>query len=301
MATALEHLNDGTLSILERVDILFKRDKSKVAVDPIRPFFQETLNIRPAVLVNQMWTQSIPTIVPSDLLALTESSLDDATSPSVIKGSTTGKASTSSTFIRRFIKVQLIHVSGANDLAYHLPTIFSDVIPFNHDPNGTYQVRLYKNSAATNSEAEIPFGETGGEWIINHEKAVITFFELDNVTDVSESLPPLVSYYKYVGTKGIAVTTDTVSCFNGGNGSCADAAVSICIDDIRGDLGTILGEGECSHSIQIGPNNCGSWRIIVVGNGDGSTSLHFQYRTATTDQWRTKFHVDPLDCDPPCT
>ena len=46
----LLHLQDDSLSIVDRVDILFKRDKSKVSVDIERPFQQETLNVRPAVL-----------------------------------------------------------------------------------------------------------------------------------------------------------------------------------------------------------------------------------------------------------
>ena len=305
MATA-EHVNDGTLSILERVDILFKRDKSKVSVDVTRPFHQETLNIRPAVLYDQMWTSPIQTVVPTALLTLTESSFDQG-GINVMKGSEVGFDNRSGTLgednfvagvIRRFIKIQLIHVPGANDLAYYLPSTFSNVIPFNHDPNGTYQVRLYKQD----TEAEIPFGETGGEWIINHEFACITFFELTNVTGVDKDNPPLVSFYKYIGSIGAAGSSEGFSKeFNGGDGSCGDGARAICVDTLRGGLGNILGEGDCSMAIQIGPDaTCGSWRIIVVGNGDGTTSFHIQYRTSTFDQWKTKFHIDPAECDSTC-
>ena len=296
MATA-EHVNDGTLSILERVDILFKRDKSKVSVDVTRPFHQETLNVRPAVLYSQIWSSPIPTVVPSDLLSLTESSFDESGS-SVMKGSTLGKLSAINESIKRFIKVQLIHVPGANDLAYYLPSTFKDVIPFNHDPNGTYQVRLYKQD----TEAEIPFGETGGEWIINHEFACITFFELVNVSGVDKDNPPLMSFYQYVGGKGVTEAGGGASkVFNGGDGSCGDGARAICVDTLRGGLGQLLGEGDCSYAIQIGPDaTCGSWRIVVKGNGDGTTSLHFQYRTSTFDTWKTKMHIDPAECNSTC-
>jgi hypothetical protein len=303
--TTASHVNDGTLSILEQVDILFKRDKSKVSVDVTRPFHQETLNVRPAILFEQIWSDSIPTTVPTDLLALTESSFDDAPSPSVMKGSTTGFGSllaqndNEDSIVRRFIKVQLIHVPGANDLAYYLPDVFEDVVPFNHDPNGTYQVRLYKQD----TEAEIPFGETGGEWIINHEMATITFFELANVTGVDKDNPPLVSFYKYTGSKG-AVTgtgTSTGKEFNGGDGTCGDGARAICVDNKRGNLGSILGEGDCSYAIQFGPDGgCGSWRIIIKGNGDGTTSFHIQYRTSSINSWVTKFHIDPATCVDDC-
>lgn len=305
--TTANHVNDGTLSILEQVDILFKRDKSKVSVDVTRPFHQETLNIRPAVLYDQMWTSPIQTVVPSSLLALTETSLDQ-NGVNVMKGSLIGFDNRSGTLgdddfvagvIRRFIKVQLIHVPGANDLAYYLPgNVFSNVIPFNHDPNGTYQVRLYKQG----TEAEIPFGETGGEWIINHESAVITFFELSNVTGVDKDNPPLVSFYKYIGNVGAAGSSEGFTKeFNGGDGTCGDGAAALCIDTLRGGLGTLLGEGDCSMAIQIGPDGtCGAWRVVVVGNGDGTTSLHFQYRTSTFNEWKTKMHIDPAECESQC-
>lgn len=297
--TTAEHVNDGTLSILEQVDILFKRDKSKVSVDVTRPFHQETLNIRPAVLFSQIWSSPVPTVAPIDLHVLTDSSLDE-TGSAVMAGSLIGKISTLNDDIKRYIKVKLEHVSGANDLAYHLPSTFFDVIPFNHDPNGTYQVRLYKDDGG--SGVEIPFGETGGEWIINHEKGVITFFELDNITGVDKDNPPLVSFYKYIGQKGTTTVTEGFSKeFNGGDGSCGDLARAICIDTLRGPLGTLLGEGDCSYAIQWGPDSsCGSWRIIPIGNGDGTTSLHFQYRTNTLNDWKSKFHIDPADCSSEC-
>lgn len=294
------NVNDGTLSILEQVDILFKRDKNKVSVDVTRPFYQETLNIRPAVLFSQIWSDQVPTVSPNDLLTLTETS-KDSNGINNMKGSTTGYISTHNSNIRRFIKVQLLHVPGANDLAYYLPNIFQDVIPFNHDPNGTYQVRVYKQD----TEAEIPFGETGGEWIINHESSVITFFEINSVTGVDKDNPPLVSFYRYEGSKG-TIPSDTVTSttvFNGGDGSCGDGASAIFIDTERGSLGQLLGEGECSYAIQWGPDppECGSWRIIPMGNGDGTTSLHFQYRNKTINSWQSKFHLDPSDCADDCT
>ena len=222
-------------------------------------------------------------------------------------GSTIGKTFSSDTtdltttfetrLLTRYIKVQLIHVPGANDLAYYLPGIFSNVVPFNHDPNGTYQVRLYKNTGA-----EIPFGETGGDWIINHEFACITFFELSNVAGVDKDNPPLVSYYKYVGAIGASGSGEGFSkSFNGGDGTCGDGARALCIDDLRGPLGTLLTEGACSYAIQWGPDSsCGSWRIVPVGNGDGTTSLHFQYRGNISNVWKTKFNIDPAECDSVC-
>ena len=89
--------------------------------------------------------------------------------------------------------------------------------------------------------------------------------------------------------------------FNGGDGTCGDGARAICVDTLRGGLGNLLGEGDCSYAIQIGPDGtCGTWRIVVVGNGDGTTSLHFQYRTSTFNQWKNKMHIDPAECNSTC-
>ena len=326
------HLQDGTLSILEQVDFLFKRAMGKVAVDVQRPFYQETLDIRPAVLYEQIWNNQVPTQAPFDLLgddASEDLGTDDYGFD--LKGSVYGKTSIINTVVRKYIKLKLRHVPGANGLAFHYPASdtatdpsigitaflpanespFQDVIPFNYDPNGTYEVRLYKDISG---EPEIPFGETGGEWIINHERATITFFELDNVTNVTADNPPLISFYRYVGGKGPGATgvtgggdggtggsfdPDMKQSFNGGDGTCNDEAHAICIDDSRGSLAS-LPEDQCSYSLQFGPDLCGSWRIITVSNGDGTTSLHFQYRTNTIDEWKTKMHLDPADCSSSC-
>jgi len=166
------HLQDGDLSVLEQVDILFKRDKGKVSTSITEPFYQETLNVRPAVLFSQIWSEEVPTTAPVDLSSVDpETALDDFGDP--LKGSTRGLTSSLNSNIRRYYKVELQEVEGSNNLAYYgglNTTFFSDVIPFNHDPNGTYEVFLYRND-----ESQIPFGT--GEWNLNHEKACITFFK----------------------------------------------------------------------------------------------------------------------------
>ena len=292
-------VNDGTFSILEQVDVLFKRNVGKVSVDTTRPFHQETLNVRPAVLYDQIWAERISQQAPSDLRNLTDTDLDDSSNQ--LAGSTVGRTSTVDDSIKRYIKVQLQMVPGSNNLAYYLPGIFEDAIPFNHDPNGTYQIRLYKNASAPNNPgAEIPFGTTGGEWFVNHEYGTVTFYEYDNgnidTTDVNQTYPPLLSFYKYIGTKGIEVSTESTQSFNGGDGTCGDGARAVAIDTNR-CLGYDLGDGDCSYAYQIGCDDCGAWRWIVIGNGDGTTSLHIQYRTNTFGEWKTKFKLDAGDCD----
>lgn len=311
MALFQEHLQDGTLSVLEKVDILFKRDKSKVAVDTARPFQNETLDTRPAVLTDQIWSEALSAQAPLDIFLLDpDTAIDDYGNP--LSGSLYGRTSAINDSIRRYVKVPLKHVEGANDLAYYLPisdsppgftpggrSPFQDLIPFNYDPNGTYNIQLYKNNI---SQDQIPVGETGGHWIINHEYATITFFNYEQITGVDKDNPPLISYYQYIGEKGVSAPSESFTKeFNGGDGSCGDGARALCIDTVRGALGTLLGENDCSYALQWGPDGtCGSWRILVVGNGDGTTSLHFQYRTNTLNDWKTKMHIDPAECDTTC-
>ena len=297
------HLQDGDLSVLEQVDVLFKRNFSKVSTDILLPYYQEPRDARPAVLNEQIWAETIPTVAPTDLTGIDpETALDDFGSS--LKGSTQGLTSSLNPAVRRYYKVPLVMIPGSNNLAYYGgegTTFFSDVIYSNRDPGGTYKVRLFRQD-----ETEIPNGR--GEWITNNEYAAVTFFQYsaDTINGVvTESDPPLISYYRYIGEKG-AISQALVGAlatkeFNDGDGTCGDLARAICIDTERGPLGTLLGDGDCSYAIQWGPDSsCGSWRIIVVGNGDGSTSLHFQYRGNTANVWQTKMHLDPAECDTTC-
>lgn len=343
-------VQDGTLSILEKVDILFKRDKSKVSVDPARPFQEETLNARPTVLYGQIWNEEIPTQAPVDLYTLDPDDpitfVDDigVTLTNSYYGRTS--AETEGTMVRRYYKLPLVHVEGSNDLAYYLPSNhtsipsgvhvgvssnlesdespFQDVIPFNYDPQGTYDIQLYKNTGE-----QIPLGRTGGDWQINHEHATITFFnyEDDEFSGVDKDNPPYISFYRYVGGKGPADISvsgitgvgggDCTNCivdpneqqyFNGGNHGTIGVSSTYCPDDNpaiyidTNDCLTELAEGQCGMSLQFGPSDCcGSWRIVPVSNGDGTTSLHFQYRN-NEGVWQSKLNIDPgVDCATDCT
>ena len=321
-----EHLQDGTLSVYEKVDILFKRYNNKVTTDVLVPFQNENLDARPNILSRQVWIDDIPDTAPPDIFLLNEGDpdfLDDQ--GATLLGSKYGVTSLSEPVIRRYHKVPLIMVPGSNNLAYYLPISetpsgftpsgigpFQDLIPFNHDPNASFEIKLYKSNGD-----QIPFGEQGGHWSINHEYACITFFNYEQITDVDITNPPLISYYQYVGRKGLSnitlvdlgvslgisgeiAGTGQGKEFNDGEDGCGDLSRAICIDTERGPLSDFV-EGDCSYAIQFGPDStCGNWRINVQSNGDGTTSLHFQYRTNTADEWKTKMHIDPAECDSGC-
>ena len=83
-------------------------------------------------------------------------------------------------------------ISGTAD-AFYLD-ILKDAIPFNYG-DGSYNYIL-KN----NLDEIIPFGQ--GDWIIDNISGVLYFYNGN-----SGNMPPKITFYKYVGTKGITVGT----------------------------------------------------------------------------------------------
>ena len=102
------------------------------------------------------------------------------------------------------VKIELEEVSGSNGAAYQGPLVngvrlLENIIPFNFNSatdNTSYAYTLYKNDGTT----EIPFGT--GEWVIDHNSGVITFYDLSGISGVASGTPPKITFYKYVGTIG---------------------------------------------------------------------------------------------------
>ncbi len=288
-----------SFSTQEKANLSFKKYLGKPSILDERPFFQEPNRGSvgasfPAVLSGQIWNQDIPSVAPPELSSLTESSLDD--NGNVMKGSYAGKTSTDG-IIKRYIKIPLVLALGANDKAYEAyqttvsshpngyadgsnPTnygtgsyskITQDMIPFNFDILGSYNVQLYKNNGI-----EIPFGETGGEWIPDKESGIITFYEFTNVSDVNSSNPPLFSFYRYVGDKGLTNISVTGTTSNHVH---IDPDVCPSTDLIN----------QFSNFFTIGNTGCtGAWRIGIQGPSisGGPTSLVHQYYDGIS--WITK-------------
>lgn len=299
-----------SFSTQEKANLLFKKYLGKPSVLDDRPFFQEPNRGSvgasfPAVLSGQIWSNNIPSVAPPELASLTESSLDD--NGNVMKGSYAGKTSNDG-IIKRYIKIPLVLTPGSNGTSYEAyqsnvsshpdgyadgitesdtgtgsySKVTQDMIPFNFDILGSYNIQLYKSD-----ETEIPFGETGGEWLPDKESGIITFYEYINVTNVTEDNPPLISFYRYVGNKGLD---------NIGSGGVTGAFT----DDVQIDAqicpSTDLATNEFTKFIQFGDNTngcIGSWRIGVQGCADPlnplSTRLVFQQYNGTS--WITKERV----------
>ena len=174
-----------SLTTEQKADIAFKKlmaDKSDSSENTA--YFEELVNTRKAILLNDVWTQS-------DQIPATAA---------VVAGIT-----------EQVTDLSLTHIPGANSFAFEDGTL-KDVIPF------TFGDGSYLYTLKTDGDVDIPFGQN--DWFLDPESGVLTFFGgfpagVDAVT------PPKISCYKYIGSKGnfqAAVTAPTVETFTPTNG-----------------------------------------------------------------------------------
>lgn len=90
--------------------------------------------------------------------------------------------------------VSLLSVAGTSNAFYSVNLI--DCIRHNHDATGgTYNVILKKSDNTV-----IPFGL--GDWLIDPAAGILRFYG-SLPSGVSAGLPPKISFFKYVGSKGV--------------------------------------------------------------------------------------------------
>jgi len=164
------------LTTVQQASRLYKKMFGNAETLVSREFFNEAYKGRTFVLPSQIWTdeESIPT-----------------TAPTLSNGQTSG-------VVQYFEKLELIHIPGSVDQSYYHENL-KDAIPFNFG-DGTYNYKLYKNNGTT----VISAGE--GEWLVDTEAGVLTFYpRVDNPlpSGVNQTDPPKISFYKYVGEKGL--------------------------------------------------------------------------------------------------
>lgn len=212
--------------------LLFKKSAGKGSTVDAREFFEEPFNGNIAIFKDQVWTQS-------DLIPATAPVL----APDAISG-----------VIQYKEDVVLTAVAGApgafqsNDL--------KDVIPFNFDPAGSYNY-VIKNS----SNVPIPFGL--GDWLVDGDTGTLTFYG-----SVPSGMPPKISFYKYIGTKG----------------DFASAGSSILTIDDKGLIPLATSGNGADTGITISntpPENSHvdvkvNGISYIVGNGVTTTACHFE-------------------------
>lgn len=146
---------------------LFKSSMGSAETSTSREFFEEPKRSELQILASQIWRESdqIPT-----------------TAPTLNNGETSG-------VIKYVQDLTLIAIPGTTNSFYH--DDLKDCIPFNFDLSGSYNYDLKDNL-----NNQIAFGQ--GNWIVDTSAGVLTFY-----STVPGNMPPKISFYKYVGSKGV--------------------------------------------------------------------------------------------------
>ena len=308
----------SSFSTEEKTNLLFKKLLGKPSTLNTREFFEEPSRpARPAIIATkQIWADPIDATAPSDLSSLTDSSTDNSGSK-LMAYSYNGKTSTTNASIRRYIKVQLTMVAGSGGASWEAVDIQSsgshpngyadgstqsdtgtsgtygrvlqDAIPFNYDSGGSYNVSLYRDSSGQ-AGTTIPFGSAGGDWNLDIEAGVVTFYEYSTVSSfVDENKPIYISFYKYSGQKGLATNTQ-VNTFTGGDETTENPLTS---DDLKAvqvgnqNIGA-LDASKYSEALQFGTNNNGAWRILTKGGGGTPSNAQLMIQMRLSGSWVTK-------------
>ena len=309
----------------EKSNLLFKKLMGKPSTLNEKDFFQEPRkDARPAIFQHQIYTTAIPNTASSTLLALTENSND--TNGNHMEGSYIGFTDN---VVTRYIKIQLSMIPGTNGASWEAKKIInsgshpngyadgidvnntgtvgtyenvlSDAIPFNYDTiSDTYNVHIYRDNGGK-AGVEIPFGDSGGHWILDNEAGIVTFYQYSNISSIVDVNKPIyISFYRYTGVKGnfyssggMELTEDGIPKFVKGDNTKINDRLTTLIIDSETSLST-LQKSNFSQALQFGGSSIGAWRICVQG-GNGSetaTSLVFQYRvgdgtTSNPGIWKT--------------
>ena len=294
------------LSTDEQVNLLFKKLLNKPCTNLSRKFFEEpNIVSRNYVYQEDILAFSLPSSAPSDLVGLTDTSTDDNGRP--LKGSYAGKTSAVDTNIRYYHKIPLEYIHGTAGASFQAqaattshPGGYGDVagtsssnlgiagaygrvlqgsIPFNQAVDGSYGVTVY-----TSTYTAIPFGTAGGGWIVDSRPGVVTFFILGNLSTVSDTMVPYISFFRYVGSTGgvsasdvthtVTSTSNTYTTpqtfYGGAKNSTTDQVAAIQIDTRSvGSLAT----NELLNALQFGGDFDGSWRLCVEKTNAGSALL----------------------------
>lgn len=175
------------LTASQQASRLFKKSFGAGETLTTRDFFEEPKLGREIIFSDQIWS---------------ESSLIPTTAPSLAPGASSG-------VVQYFEKQTLTHLAGSNNRAYFSANLI-DAISFNFG-DGTYNYSLYKNDGTTS----IAFGD--GDWLVDTSAGLLTFYGTlpSGVTSV---LPPKISFYKYLGAKGVSTATGTLQQVNAGLG-----------------------------------------------------------------------------------
>jgi hypothetical protein len=310
----------STFSDSEKVDLLFKHLLNKPRTISSRDFYQEpSVTSRSFVYQEDIVSYSIPSTAPSDLTSLGDTDTDD--NGYLLKGSYAGKTSTSDTNIKYYHKIPLEMIAGtagvawqAQDATYSHPSgnadgitansygtsgsygrVMQSSIPFNQATDGTYNTYLYKSTGVA-----IPFGASGGDWLIDARPGVLTFYGFDNITGVNSGNIVYASFFRYIGATGVTSNSSVVSSvvtstsndytaqqiFTGGTDGATSDTLSAVMIDSGNVFSSSFTDGELMQALQWGGNYNGSWRVCVQRVSSSSSKFLIQARES--GNWTTK-------------
>ena len=218
--------NTENLDLYEKVNFLFKNYLGFPNTDKTKPFFLEVgVKANNYLYGSELFLDDIP-ISPNFNTTNTPNSLNISSSVTSIQTDSTG-------VIRKFTKLQLQKIPGTNRGFYCLDNnnnnILSDAIQFNRVTdnlgNRPYLYELFDY----NQEQLFPGADTGN-WIFDVKNGVVNF--PDETTRVSDTKLPFLTFYKYIGRKGISnISTNDIQGFNNNNDS-----IKLLISDISDNV-----------------------------------------------------------------
>jgi len=185
--------------------------------------FGNLINSRSNIFANQNFFRD--PISNSLLPSFQSFTLDDNNNN--ITGSLIGKTDSTNT-IKKFVKLPMHYIPGSKitdsnnnitAISFYL-NLLEDSIPYNFDPNGSYNYNLYRYDPTTFNYIELNVNES--QWILDNDTGVLTFYSSINsniplaqhITITEQPNPdpnlapfppnpPYISFYKYIGGKGL--------------------------------------------------------------------------------------------------
>jgi len=173
-----------SLTDTQKISSAFKKLLGVAETSTTRDYFEEPFKGGLVVTPDMIWAEAaaIPTPAPTIATSL---------------GTLGGDAVTYGDLgiVRRIVSLSLKPVPGAPKSFYHAQ--LKDTIPFNFTSDGTYGYRLF-NSVGT----AIAFGVQ--DWLVDPVSGVLTFYGSNLASiGVSAAQPPQLSFFRYIGLKGI--------------------------------------------------------------------------------------------------
>ena len=216
-----------TFTTDEKVSFLFKKSVGKPSTDTDLQFFSEpSISARPFVFTSQIFGDDIPVPRPSTGW--------QAPSNGVVPGTLAEqtKCRHSSNIIEFYHKWRLVKVTNGNSKSYKAAddgngdNPLQGSVPFNLDPAGGYGLKLYRRNSNNTVGARIFDGT--GDWVVDPDAGVLTFYEHSTVSNyVTEFNPPFLSFFRYVGSRGLSAASPWLGVTDGIKYNQANDAVLI--------------------------------------------------------------------------